>query len=85
VRQQCLLGLIRRILGRRTSVGTSAEKLESGMMKDVLPFDGNLAMFCEAPKGINVAYLRFLRWLVEQGRLEHLPAGPPAGEWVRSE
>ena len=38
-------------------------------MKDVLSYDGNLEMFCEAPKGINVAYLRFLRWLIEQGRL----------------
>ena len=51
-------------------------------MKDVLSYDGNLEMFCEAPKGINVAYLRFLRWLIEQGRLEHLPAGPPSGAFA---
>jgi hypothetical protein len=50
------------------------------MMKDELRYDGNLEMFCEAPKDINVAHLRFLRWLIEQGRLEHLPAGPPSGE-----
>jgi hypothetical protein len=49
-------------------------------MKDVLRYDGNLEMFCEVPKAINVAHLRFLRWLIEQGRLEHLPAGPPSGE-----
>jgi hypothetical protein len=49
-------------------------------MKDVLRYDGDLEMFCETPRVINVAYLRFLRWLIEQGRLEHLPAGPPSGE-----
>jgi hypothetical protein len=49
-------------------------------MKDVLRYDGTLEMFCEAPKPINVAHLGFLRWLIEQGRLEHLPAGPPTGE-----
>ena len=32
------------------------------------------------PKAVNIAQLRFLRWLIEQGRLEHLPAGPPSGE-----
>jgi hypothetical protein len=31
---------------------------------------------------VNIAHLRFLRWLVEHGRLEHLPANPPAGELV---
>jgi hypothetical protein len=49
-------------------------------MKDVLGYDGNLEMFCEAPKIISIAHLQFLRWLIEQGRLEHLPAGPPSGE-----
>ena len=49
-------------------------------MKDELRYDGNLEMFCEAPKAINIAHLRFLRWLMEQGRLEHLPAGPPSGQ-----
>ena len=28
------------------------------------------------------AYLRFLRWLAECGRLEHDPVGPPAGDDV---
>ena len=51
-------------------------------MNEVISYDGNLEMFREAPKGINVAHLRFLRWLVEQGRLEHLPYGPPQGEFV---
>jgi hypothetical protein len=50
------------------------------MKKNGLRYDGDLEMFCETPKAINVAHLRFLRWLVEHGRLEHLPAGPPSGE-----
>ena len=49
-------------------------------MKSTLHYDGDLQMFCEEPREINVAHLRFLRWLIEQGRLEHLPAGPPSGE-----
>jgi hypothetical protein len=63
-------------------VGTSAgaDRKESASMKDVLHYDGDLEMFCEEPKAINIAHLRFLRWLIEQGRLEHLPAGPPSGE-----
>ena len=28
---------------------------------------------------MDLAHLRFLRWLREQGRLEHAPAGPPIG------
>jgi len=47
---------------------------------DPKSFDGDLQMFCEASKPVNIAHLRFLRWLVEHGRLEHLPANPSAGE-----
>ena len=49
-------------------------------MKDGLRYDGDLDMFCEAPKAIDVEHLRFLRRLIEQGRLEHLPYSPPSGE-----
>jgi len=48
-------------------------------VKDVKSFDGDLQMFREAPKTINMEHLRFLRWLVEQGRLEHAVAGPSTG------
>ena len=51
-------------------------------MKTTPNFDGDLEMFREPPCTVNVAHLRFLRWLVEQGRLEHLPAGAPAGEFA---
>jgi hypothetical protein len=49
-------------------------------MKDVTGFDGDLQMFRERPKPVNLAHLRFLRWLIEQGRLADLPAQPPGGK-----
>ncbi len=49
-------------------------------MKDLKSYDGDLQMFRETTGPVDMARLRFLRWLVEQGRLEHPPAGPPGGE-----
>jgi hypothetical protein len=46
-------------------------------------YDGSLQMFVEAPRDVDLARLRFLRWLVETGRLGHGTAGPPTGEFVR--
>jgi hypothetical protein len=43
-------------------------------------YDGTLQMFRELPRAVDMAHLRFLRWLVEAGRLEHPPYGPPSGE-----
>jgi hypothetical protein len=40
-------------------------------------YDGDLQMLVEAPCEVNRAYLLFLRWLAERGRLEHAVAGPP--------
>ncbi len=53
---------------------------ENEVMESTRHYVGDLQMFCGKPREINVAHLRFLRWLVEQGRLEHPPAGPPSGE-----
>ncbi len=50
------------------------------MTADTNGFDGDLQMFRDAPRLVNLAQLRFQRWLIEQGRSEHPPAGPPAGE-----
>ena len=61
------------LLGDRLVVG-GAE------LMDPKSFDGDLQMFCDVSKPVNMAHLRFLRWLVEHGRLEHLPANPSAGE-----
>jgi hypothetical protein len=57
-------------------------KREEIAMKEVIGYDGNLEMFRETPRAISMAHLRFLRWLVEQGRLEHLPYGLPCGEFA---
>jgi hypothetical protein len=51
-------------------------------MSGMTDYDRDVRMFRETPKPIDVARLRFLRWLAEQGRLEHLPAGPSCGELV---
>jgi hypothetical protein len=49
-------------------------------MKDTKSFDSDLQMFRERPKSVNLAHLQFLRWLIEQGRLNHPPVRPPSGE-----
>ncbi len=48
------------------------------MMKN---FDGDLEMFREEGR-VDYARLSFLRWLVERGKLEHPPAGPPSGPFA---
>jgi hypothetical protein len=45
-------------------------------------YDGELQMFCDAAHEPNQATLHFMRWMVEQGRLEHEPSGPPSGEYA---
>jgi hypothetical protein len=45
-------------------------------------YDGELQMFCDSAREANLEALRFIRWLVEQGRLEHDAAGPPSGEYT---
>jgi hypothetical protein len=54
-------------------------------MNDLQRYDGDLEMFRETESTVNVEHLAFLRWLVERGRLEHLPAGPPSGEFAESD
>jgi len=54
-------------------------------MKDLTSFDGTLQMFRDAPRPVDLAQLRFLRWLAEQGRLEHPVAGPASGEFAAAE
>jgi hypothetical protein len=48
-------------------------------------YDGELQMFCDSAHEANLEALRFIRWLVEQGRLEHDAAGPPTGEYAEQE
>ena len=45
-------------------------------------YDGDLQMFCDGVREPNRASLNFLRWLAEQGKLEHEVSGPPSGDCV---
>ena len=45
-------------------------------------YDGELQMFCDSAREPDRAALRFLRWMAEQGRLEHEISGPATGEYV---
>ncbi|HEY7061375.1 MAG TPA: hypothetical protein VII06_07855 [Chloroflexota bacterium] len=51
-------------------------------MQNAKSFDGELKMFRDADRPVNLACLQFLRWLAEQGRLEHGVAGPSTGEFA---
>lgn len=42
-------------------------------------YDAVLHMHRESQKVVRLQHAKFLRWLAEQGRLEHYPAGPPSG------
>ena len=52
--------------------------------RDVTDFDGDLQMFRETARPVNMEYLQFLRWLIEQERLDHPSVRPPHGEAVRA-
>ena len=52
------------------------------MMKS---FDGDLGMFREESVAVDFARLNFVRWLVEHGKLEHPPAGPPSGPFAEAQ
>lgn len=43
-------------------------------------YDTDLQMFVDGEHALDLARLRFLRWLAEQGKLEHETAGPPTGD-----
>jgi hypothetical protein len=45
-------------------------------------YDHDLHMLIETPKPVQLARLGFLRWLGEQGKLEHEIAGEPSGPLV---
>ena len=45
-------------------------------------YDPSLQMFLAEPQEPDLAHLGFLRWLAEQGRLEHAVCGPPSGQFA---
>ena len=51
-------------------------------MQNAKSFDGELKMFRDQNRPVNLECLRFLRWLAEQGRLEHRPMGPVSGAFA---
>jgi hypothetical protein len=51
-------------------------------MKAVGRYDSALQMFVEEPCEPNLNKLTFLRWLIENNRLEHPVVGPASGELV---
>lgn len=48
-------------------------------------YDGDLQMFVVTPRTPNPEKLRWMRWLVEQGRIGHGVAGPISGpyDWAK--
>lgn len=51
-------------------------------MKAVGRYDTALQMFVEEPRDPDMNRLTFLRWLIENNRLEHPVVGPASGEFV---
>lgn len=50
------------------------------MMTGKSGYDSEVQMFVEEPRKLDLAHLRFLRWLAERGLLEHALAGVPDSE-----
>ena len=51
-------------------------------MKAVGRYDTALQMFVEEPREPDLGRLTFLRWLIDNDRLEHPAMGPASGELV---
>jgi hypothetical protein len=51
-------------------------------MKAVGSYDSALQMFVEEPRNVDLKRVTFIRWLVENNRLEHPVSGPASGELV---
>jgi len=64
------------------SVAASPARVEVIEMAAMGPYDSTLQMFVQTPQPIDMSRLSFMRWLAEQGKLEHRVAGPPSGPLV---
>lgn len=56
----------------------------NGHLGETRVYDQELQMFCEATRDPQPSSLQFLRWLAEQGKLEHTTYGPPIGQYAES-
>ncbi len=54
-------------------------------MEPTSGYDSELHMLREGTREADIAVLRFLRWLAEQGQLEHTVAGRPTGAYAPAE
>ena len=45
-------------------------------------YDAELQMFCPQVSEPDITRLQFLRWLAEQGKLEHEVSGPSEGRYA---
>ncbi|MFN8524949.1 MAG: hypothetical protein U0821_17785 [Chloroflexota bacterium] len=54
-------------------------------MKALGRYDGTLQMFVVDAPEIDMTRIAFLRWLGENGRLEHETFGPPSGDLTREQ
>jgi hypothetical protein len=63
---------------------TVAMQEREGLVDAATLYDGHLQMFRQPGRQPDLGVLRFLRWLAEQGRLEHETFGDPTGELAES-
>lgn len=49
-------------------------------MREIGRYDTEMQQFVEAPRPVNMERLLFQRWLVDNGRGEHMPYSRPAGD-----
>lgn len=58
---------------------------KGGLHQGIGSYDSSLQMFVEEPREPDMSRISFLRWLVENDRLEHGKSGPSSGEFVNNE
>jgi hypothetical protein len=62
--------------------GPEGRRKVNVMKLDCSRYDPDLEMFTQPSREPDLNRLRFLRWLGEQGRLEHAPVGAPGGDYA---
>jgi hypothetical protein len=66
--------------GRSLSLASMISDNAGGIMERIDRYDAELKMFREPTREPQLAMLRFLRWMAEQGQLEHQVFGRSSGE-----
>jgi hypothetical protein len=68
------------LLPKSTQVGETS--MNAKQSQTSAQYDGDLQMFRIAAHEPSLEALRFLRWMAENGRLEHEVSGPSGGEYA---